>query len=347
MKKLTACICAWLSLNVQAQQIDQSYLNYDFKAGEKTIFEDNFNYTPSEKISDHWEFMDGGGAASIKEKDNEKLLSFDAYYTRLKPKIFGNKKLPEDFSIEYDAWLDASYDGNPGVVIVFEMADGNRGVSITPNKHSMSVTLPNNESVSKDNPDPYFGEGKFFNRWVHIAAAVHKKQLKVYMDQYKMLEVNDILSTPAYVMLYGDKSGEAGDGLQPIYLKNFRLATGFPAAISFENGKFVTRNIKFDVNKAVLKPESITVINDVKKYMEQNATVKLEIDGHTDSDGNDENNLKLSEQRALAVKQQLVALGINDKRLAAKGMGETVPIDKNNTAEGKANNRRVEFVVVK
>lgn len=347
MKKLFACLGICISLGVQAQTIDKSYLDYDFKAGEQTIFEDNFNYTANEKITDHWEFLDGGGAASIIEKDKEKILSFDAYYTRLQPKIFGNKKLPEDFSIEYDSWLDPSYDGNPGVVVVFDMGNGDRSLSITPNKHSMGVTLPNNTSVSKDNPEPYFGEGKFYNRWVHISAVVHKRQLKVYMDQYKMIEVNDILNAPQYVMLYGDKAGEASDGLQPIYLKNFRLATGFPAAINFENGKFITRNIKFDVNKAVLKPESITVIKEVKKYMDQNPSVKLEIDGHTDSDGNDTDNLKLSEQRSIAVKQQLVTLGIDEKRLTAKGLGESVPVDKNNTSEGKANNRRVEFILMK
>ncbi|MBL7702972.1 MAG: OmpA family protein, partial [Ferruginibacter sp.] len=123
-------------------------------------------------------------------------------------------------------------------------------------------------------------------------------------------------------------------------------ATGFPTNI-FENGKFVTRNIKFDVNKSVLKPESISTIKQVKDYLDKNPNIKLEINGHTDSDGTDEANLSLSQKRADAVKNQLVSMGIEPNRLVAKGFGETQLLDKSTTAEAKANNRRVEFIIIK
>lgn len=342
MKRIIFFLISLISASVSAQTIDKSYLEYDFQAGEKTLFEDKFNYSPNEKIETFWEFLDGGGAATIQQFEGENVLSFDAFYTRLKPKIFGNKPLPEDFSIEYDAWLDAEYDASAGITVVF-YANNDKELHIDPTRERISVFLPSsdNKNVAKDNPPPYL-DSQFFNRWVHFSIVVHKKQMKIYLDQYKMLEIEDIIETPKTMALWGDRLS----GKPSIKLKNFRLATGFPTAI-FENGKFVTRNIRFDVNKSILKPESISVIKQVKDYLEKNPSVKLEIGGHTDSDGTDADNLKLSQQRADAVKNQLVSLGIKADRLIAKGYGESAPIDKNNSAEAKANNRRVEFIVIK
>lgn len=345
MKKIVVPFFLLFAMNTRSQTIDQSYAEYDFQAGEKTIFEDKFLYTANEKIADHWEFMDGGGAASLRMVDSEMVLSFDAYYTRLKPKIFGNKILPDDFTIEYDAWLDEAYDSNPSVYITFELADGTRLPVITPSRDRLSVTLPNNETISKDNPEAYYSS-KFLNRWVHFSISVYKNKMKVYLDQYNMIEIDNILGKPKFLIVNGDKMGEASNGETPIYLKNFRLATGFPINI-FENGKFITRNIKFDVNKSILKPESISTIKQVKDYLDKNPTVKLGINGHTDSDGTDAANLLLSQQRADAVRNQLISMGIDATRLTAKGFGESEPIDKNTTIEAKSNNRRVEFVIVK
>ncbi|MFN8395055.1 MAG: OmpA family protein [Bacteroidia bacterium] len=328
-----------------AQGIDKAYKDFDFQAGEKTLFEDNFQYGPNDKFELHWELTGGSGAAKIREHQGEKVLSYEAYYTRLKPKVFGGKALPEDFTVEYDTWQDAAYDGNPGVVVVLG-SGGDDMVYVTPNKHQLTVTLPNGETTGKENPEQYFGEGAYYDRWVHISIAVHKRQITVYLDQFKMVEIADIQLQPKVVFVNGDKAGDPGDGSMPIYLRNFRIATGFPTKIEFVNGKFVTRNIKFDVNKATLKPESITIIKQVKAYLDQNPSVKIEIGGHTDSDGNDEANMVLSQQRADAVRDQLVAMGISGSRLTTKGFGESAPVDKNTTAEAKANNRRVEFVLV-
>ncbi|MDX1753001.1 MAG: OmpA family protein, partial [Salinimicrobium sediminis] len=74
--------------------------------------------------------------------------------------------------------------------------------------------------------------------------------------------------------------------------------------------------------------------------------LKFSIEGHTDSDGDDTHNLQLSEQRALAVKDALIAMGIDSSRMQHKGLGESVPVAENSSPEGKANNRRVEFVKI-
>lgn len=344
MKQYLLMVSFFCAVTGKTQVIEEAYQTYDFQPGETTLFEDRFNYAANEKIEDHWQFLDGGGAASIRQFNGESVLSFDAYYTRLRPKLFGNQNLPGDFTIEYDAWLDPAYDSNLGVYIGFELADGSRLPMIEPSRDRLRVVLPNNETVSMDNPAEYY-ESRFFNRWVHFSISLHDKILKVYLDQYKLIEITDILETPVFMIVNGDKMGEAGNGETPIYLKNFRVATGFPAVL-FENGKFITRNIKFDVNKSVLKPESITTIKQVKSYLDKNPTVRVEIAGHTDSDGAEEANLKLSQERADAVKNQLVSMGISADRLMTKGYGELQPLDKRETPEAKANNRRVEFSIL-
>lgn len=336
----------WFALNVHAQTIDRSYGNYDFIAGERTLFEDKFNYTEGERIEDHWEFMDGGGAASIKQMDDAPALSFDAFYTRLRPKPFKGAALPEEFSIEYDAWLDPAYDGPPGVSIVFRY-ENNEELSITPSKFNLIVNLPDNQSVAQDNPSEYHEtSGRFLGRWVHFSIAVHGRRMTVYLDQHKMQDIADIQKRPKTVLVYGDAISDNNGGRSPMYMRNFRLADGFTKAIDLSNGKFVTRNIKFDVNKAVLKPESITVLKQVRDHLLANPALKLLVVGHTDSDGTDTANQALSEARAAAVVSELIALGVAKERLGSKGAGESEPLERATTPEAKANNRRVEFVVV-
>jgi outer membrane protein OmpA-like peptidoglycan-associated protein len=81
--------------------------------------------------------------------------------------------------------------------------------------------------------------------------------------------------------------------------------------------------------------------------LKQNPKVEIEISGHTDSKGSDDYNLNLSQGRSQSVVDYIVSQGIDSSRLTAHGYGEGKPIDTNDTDEGRANNRRVEFTVVK
>jgi len=129
-------------------------------------------------------------------------------------------------------------------------------------------------------------------------------------------------------------------------IKNIRIAKGgkklYDRIVS--EGKFVTRGILFDVNKASIKPTSYGVINKIAKIMQQHDDLNFSIEGHTDSDGEATYNQELSLKRANAVKKALIQAGIAQDRLETKGMGESVPLNNNASAEAKANNRRVEFV---
>ena len=111
------------------------------------------------------------------------------------------------------------------------------------------------------------------------------------------------------------------------------------------DGKLVTHGILFDVNSDKIKPESYGTLREIAKVLSENADVKVKIVGHTDSDGADAANMDLSKRRAAAVKNALSDnFGIDASRMQSDGKGESEPSSPNTTAEGKANNRRVEFV---
>lgn len=103
--------------------------------------------------------------------------------------------------------------------------------------------------------------------------------------------------------------------------------------------------INFETAKDIIKPNSFGILDNVVKVLEENPDYKIDINGHTDSQGGDDYNQDLSERRAKAVRQYLINHGISEDRMAAYGYGESRPIADNATARGRALNRRVEFVV--
>lgn len=107
------------------------------------------------------------------------------------------------------------------------------------------------------------------------------------------------------------------------------------------------KNIYFDFDKTTLKNESFPELNKVVDFLKQNPSVEIEISGHTDNKGSDDYNQSLSQGRSEAVVNYIISQGIDSFRLTAHGYGEAKPLDTNDSDEGRANNRRVEFTVMK
>lgn len=103
--------------------------------------------------------------------------------------------------------------------------------------------------------------------------------------------------------------------------------------------------VQFESGKDIIKPSSFAILDNVVKVMQDNPEYKLDINGHTDNQGDDKMNMELSQKRADAVKAYLVSKGISASRLTATGFGETLPIGTNDTPAGRAKNRRVEFKI--
>lgn len=110
--------------------------------------------------------------------------------------------------------------------------------------------------------------------------------------------------------------------------------------------KVVLKNIFFDFNKSTLRSESISELNRLKRILDDNASMKIEIGGHTDSRGSADYNKKLSNDRAQSVVNYLIEKGIDSSRLTYKGYGKDQPVATNETDEGRQENRRVEFKVI-
>ncbi|MEM7104425.1 MAG: OmpA family protein [Bacteroidota bacterium] len=108
----------------------------------------------------------------------------------------------------------------------------------------------------------------------------------------------------------------------------------------------VLKNVFFESGSADLKPESVFELTRLKELLDDYPEMNIQINGHTDNVGSEEDNLSLSENRAKAVTNFLVQAGIAQERLQFKGFGETIPVDTNDTPEGRANNRRTEFIVI-
>jgi len=106
---------------------------------------------------------------------------------------------------------------------------------------------------------------------------------------------------------------------------------------------YAAKNVYFNTASTKLLPKSFAKLDDVVKVLNDNMSLKLKIDGHTDYVGADDYNLKLSDGRAASVKAYLVSKGIDESRLTSEGFGETMPIADNKTAAGRAENRRVEM----
>lgn len=110
-----------------------------------------------------------------------------------------------------------------------------------------------------------------------------------------------------------------------------------------ETGKAILY-INFDSGKSTIKSESMPIVEQIIEMMKQAKDIKLSVEGHTDSDGSNESNQKLSEARAKVVVEAIVKDGIDAARLSSAGYGEEKPIADNSTEEGKAKNRRVELI---
>ena len=105
----------------------------------------------------------------------------------------------------------------------------------------------------------------------------------------------------------------------------------------------ILKGVNFDINKSVLKQESYSILDENLAILKSRPKMTITIVGHTDSDGNDAYNQKLSEARATSVMQYFLQKGIPANRMQAIGKGEAVPIADNKTEAGKAQNRRIEI----
>lgn len=325
----------------------EAYQNYDFVPGDKIVFEDNFETDEMGEFPAHWRLING--QATLNTVADRKSMLITAGSTRVRPLIKNPLYLTDTFTIEFDHYAKKGYgpqlyfyktdkdaSGNDLEIASIDFCSSNSWIK-------MYTQVIGEQSKSIDLPTPVSGDN-YLDKWHHIAIICKNKRLKIYIDQYRVISLPEFGVSPKSFAFRAD-----GTSSSPIVLTGIRVANGGgmkTTDLKFTDPKIIT-HINFDIDKATIKPESMGTLNAVAEILINNPDLKFDIQGHTDNSGDAAHNLLLSQQRAAAVKVQLVSMGTNASRLTSKGLGDTMPIADNKTPEGKANNRRVEFITVK
>ena len=312
------------------------WTKYDFVPGNEIIFEDDLAEEEETEFPSRWDLLEGQAAVGL--LGNDKVIYFAARETVITPLMEEKSYMPEQFTIEFDIYFDKYFIKHNTMTNAFYLSLG---------KEIDKIRLtPLEISINKIKQDIYRDKKKIKPGWRHLAISFNKRSLKIYVDQSRILNIPNIKSKPVYLKLKAYHLYEEPNRAN-IYIKNIRIAKGGSKKLYkrlITDGKIISRGILFDSGKSTILPESMGVINNLVKLLNNHPEVRLSIEGHTDSVGKAAANLKLSLSRANAVKTLLVKSGIDASRLETKGFGESKPTDSNDSPEGRANNRRVEFV---
>ena len=330
------------------QSLEMTYAKSDFVPGDEIIFEDLLVGEKLGEFPSMWDLKEGN--AEIVNVGGENAIHMGEE-TLIMPYMKEKDYLPEEFTIEFDLYVPCYYGGNDKVSmnnrynidlvdaagkVVFQAYwyNGNNEMGVP---REITWRWHNGGEESQGEGTVAFNMSDFN----HIAISFNKRALKFYVNGIRIANIPRC-DAPTRFQIFS-YSGASEDER---FIKNVRIAKGAVPLYDrmMTDGKFITYGITFDVGKATIKPESMGEINRIVTLMTENPDLKFSVEGHTDSTGKPESNQTLSEQRSKAIVDKLVELGIAKERLAAVGKGQNNPIADNSTDEGRAKNRRVEFV---
>jgi len=344
-----------------------AYRKFGFVRGSNILYEYAFEEVEVGDYPKSWISDAGGEVVTLSNlpgkwlKSNELGNNFVDYF----------KEFPSNFTFEFDVVqnMKSTSDYND-LVITFASTSGERNFSKTIRKsessgfsvdidlfkpwleyenfwsHSDSTnsTYIEIRSPNQYNLDPF----NVTKQKLHVAFVRQDSRLICYLNTTRVFDIrnafakNTLLNNLNFLMRSNVEDPNAG-----LYISNLVLAETVMDARKdlFVDGKYVTNAILFETNSDRIQPTSLSAVNVVAEYLKANPTVKLKVVGHTDNVGQDAANLDLSSRRAKSVVNELVDYHrIDPSRLTSEGMGETKPIGDNNTMEGRAKNRRVEFI---
>jgi len=336
--------------------------NYDFVSGDEIIFEDTMEDEKLGEFPSRWDLF--YGEAQITEIDGSKAICLSQAGAITPLFDDGKTYLTEECTVEYDIFIRAEEPWNAQfggqehgwadwMHLRTYLSSGDK---IREDRGGFAMNY--RVIASKDeafNPtidyewmtasgDVRDGNYELKNvateAWHHVAISFNKRAIKAYFDEQR---VANIPNAAAPHFLWFEASNEDP---YTFFIKNVRIAKGAVPLYDrlASEGKIVTYAITFDTGKATIKPESTGEINRITKIMQDDPSIKFEVQGHCDNTGSDKVNDPLSQKRAEAIVAALVANGISADRLTAVGKGSHEPIADNATDAGRAKNRRVEFI---
>ena len=331
------------------------YSKFDFVPGDKLLFFDDFSQDFIGDFPSKWNTNATGEVVKINSENWFELKSgYGVFYV---PDI---KNLPEDYTIEFDLLsqgIDKKTSSTARVNII--LSDNNKfndGLD-----HYVRTEIPLGQygafSLRVNN---YFNRNggdintdikadirdEVLNR-PHISISVTKQRYRLWINEVKYVDIPRFVQELNVLNHLKFHINNFKDGKERVFITNIKVAEGGVDLRRklMSEGKISTNGILFDSGLATIKPQSYGIIRQISQVMQQDDSIKLKIVGHTDADGGDDTNMKLSKARAEAVKQALITIyKIDTGRLISEGKGESKPVGDNATTEGKAQNRRVEFI---
>ena len=336
------------------KQTTMAYAKSDFVPGDEIFFDDPVENEKIGEYPSHWDFI-GGEECEIITLNGEQVIKISGWHTSITPLMKEANYLPEDFTVEFDVWSkDKNGDsGNNWIDLVMLDEDGGEAIvtGLNPDFNDADNSVHAGVGCNYQTPtgDIRQAEAKGEalvpliqpNNWLHVSASFNKRAFKYYVNGVRMINIPNAKRP----VKFNIRSVSAEDNPN-FYLKNIRVAKGAVPLYDrlTSEGKIVTYAITFETGKADLKPESMVEINRIAKLMKEKKDIKFEVQGHCDNTGSDRVNDPLSQKRAESIVAELVKQGIEASRLTAVGKGSHSPIADNSTDEGRAKNRRVEFV---
>jgi len=344
-----------------------SFSKYDFVPGEKVLYAEDFaNEAPGE-LPTGWNSTGSGEVVTLDKFTGRWLrLHKSVSYLTANTKTFG-----QDYSIEFDlilqlknnGWMypqfilsliasrDLAPDDNSLLKDYLQFAAARATIAPFENNGSRAIFEAFKEKASSFKGD-LINIGQLQNWYgqpMHVAVQIQKQRYRCWINELKVFDIPKgvpAADTMNQLRLEVGSTNYPEEGYG-VYIGNIRVATGLPDTRHrlIEEGKFSTTGIAFDANSATIRPESYGVLMELAAVLKENPTIRIKVIGHTSSDGDDAANLELSKRRSFAVKNLFASeWQIDGARIDTEGKGETEPVADNKTKEGRAQNRRVEFI---
>lgn len=320
--------------------LESAYAKSDFVPGDEIMFEDDLVGEQMGEFPSKWDLLEGN--AEIASVNGKTVINLTDISTEIMPLMKNQKNyLTEAFTLEFD-FLGGSDEKSIycDYIIHLKNIEGEDVATINLNGTASGWAYTSWITASGEQRETRSAAPAKEEEWNHVALSFNKRALKVYLNGSRIVNIPNC-ARPQYFTLQRSIWEDHRN-----LMTNVRLCKGAVPLYNrlITDGKIITYAITFDIGKANIKTESMTEINRIAQLMKDNGDLKFEVQGHTDNTGTVAGNQKLSEQRAQAIVNKLVEMGIAANRLSAKGMGQSAPLADNSTDEGRAKNRRVEFV---
>ena len=334
------------------------YSKFDFVPGDKQLFFDDFGNDFVGDFPAKWNTNGSGEVVTIGNSDQKWLKMLPGFGIQYIPDV---PSLPGDYTIEFDlntVGLDQKTSSQAGLTVTLDnnssfkngthyawtfIPVGQYGAfNIRLRNYAKGSDSEINSAIKADIREAVLNQP-------HISIAVNEQRFRLWVNEAKYVDVPRFI--PAGVALSAIKFNvnSLEDGKELVFISNLKVAKGGVDLRRklISEGKISTNGILFDSGSANIQPQSMGIIRQISQVLQQESGMNLKIVGHTDSDGNDASNRALSKSRADAVKNALVKIyNVSSSRLETKGRGEAEPVGDNGTVEGKAQNRRVEFIKI-